>query len=105
MSTTTATPRQLAYLRDLADQLGKRTGRTRHQVYDDLGAYTRTGWGDRPVPFTRSTASRAISTVRARLADLPPSDPYPYVDSTGRTVWACCVSSIGPTCQHLAGTA
>lgn len=29
---------------------------------------------------------------------------YP-VKVNGRTLWACCVSKIGPTCQHIEGTA
>lgn len=27
---------------------------------------------------------------------------YPYENSTGETVWACCESSIGPVCGHKA---
>lgn len=26
--------------------------------------------------------------------------PYPRTRPDGRTVWACCESSIGPKCQH-----
>lgn len=25
---------------------------------------------------------------------------WPYTDANGRTLWACCESTIGPTCQH-----
>jgi hypothetical protein len=25
---------------------------------------------------------------------------YPYGNLLGQTVWACCVSQIGPVCQH-----
>jgi hypothetical protein len=28
---------------------------------------------------------------------------YPRITEDGRTVWACCESSIGPDCQHKAG--
>lgn len=28
---------------------------------------------------------------------------YPRHTLDGRTVWACCVSSIGPICQHRVG--
>jgi hypothetical protein len=27
-------------------------------------------------------------------------DAYPRTDEQGRTVWACCESSIGPDCAH-----
>jgi len=27
-------------------------------------------------------------------------NPYPRTDNQGRTVWACCESAIGPTCEH-----
>lgn len=30
--------------------------------------------------------------------------PWPRRLLDGRTVWACCVSSIGPKCRHVAGT-
>ncbi len=30
------------------------------------------------------------------------TETYPRVNETGETVWACCVSAIGPTCQHVA---
>lgn len=28
---------------------------------------------------------------------------YPHKTADGHTVWACCESSIGPVCAHVAG--
>ena len=32
------------------------------------------------------------------------STSYPYRNVDGVTVWGCCLSSIGPVCQHRTGT-
>jgi hypothetical protein len=48
-----------------------------------------------------SVDEATMDAVREWLATVNAAPHYPYKTEDGRTVWACCESSIGPVCQHL----
>jgi hypothetical protein len=73
-------------------------GRPTTGVLDDLLAtlgYTRTS------PWSESLAHDMSADVEPIRPDGPAATGYPRRDEHGRTVWACCESTIGPPCGHL----
>lgn len=47
---------------------------------------------------------RASETFIVWTAWRPKVEEYPYVNEDHVMVWACCLSDIGPVCEHRAGT-
>lgn len=50
--------------------------------------------------WERDTSTDWAVTLRTQVADTVDASPWPRMGEDGRTVWACCESSIGPDCEH-----
>jgi len=53
-----------------------------------------------PTDDTRRTAQHHAQVSNLRGDAVIPGSSYPRVTPDGRTVWACCLSTVGGPCGH-----